>query len=112
VLAIDLKPIFISLGVPRSAFMQVFRRQDAGRLNHPDFASLTSSQTAETRSWGTPEMRSQWSASITGLTKTSGSDNASAQAFQAVAQFCDDQATNPTGLRAPDSCFPLLQDFV
>jgi hypothetical protein len=39
-------------------------------------------------------------------------DNASTQAFLAAALFCDDQATNPTGLPSPDGCFPLLQDFV
>jgi hypothetical protein len=39
-------------------------------------------------------------------------DNASTQAFQAAAQFCDDQASNPTGLPPSDGCFPLLQDFV
>jgi hypothetical protein len=39
-------------------------------------------------------------------------DNASTQAFLAAAQFCDDQATNPTGLPSPDGCFPLLQDFI
>lgn len=39
-------------------------------------------------------------------------DNASTQAFLAAAQFCDDQAVNPTALPPPDGCFPLLQDFV
>ena len=41
----------------------------------------------------------------------STSDNSSTQAFQAAAQFCDDQASNPTGLPPSDGCFPLLQDF-
>lgn len=39
-------------------------------------------------------------------------DNASTQAFLAAAQFCDDQALNPSALPTPDGCFPLLQDFV
>jgi hypothetical protein len=39
-------------------------------------------------------------------------DNASTQAFLSAAQFCDDQAANPSGVPNPDGCFPLLQDFV